>query len=459
MGSDRSCGSRLLRAGLSSVLAALVTASAAVSPAAAAPGDVDTSFSGDGKVTIPLQYGVLSQFVDSSGRIWAAGPAAGKGSMGGIGVARLRTDGSLDTSFSGDGSAVYDLSRSPDEYVFPDALRIAPRPGGRAVVAVAVTRLKLDEGDEGEVGYGVSLVGINPSGSIDRTFGDSGIVFVEEPYPAYTSIVAFGTTGDGSIRLATLAVRENTDSAVTVIRHLRPNGTPDRSFSGDGRATAPAVRALDGAFTDDGRVVVTFVSGGVDTNTLAVGRFRAGGGWDKTFSGDGRVLVEKHYLSGNLMSPFGMLFGIFGGYADVAIDGTGRPVVAFKGGTGVAGVVRYRVDGTRDTTFSGDGRAPVDGGRAEGIVVCTDAFDRPVVATWEWRLEGGGGDWVVRRFTNTGAADASFSGDGRASVPGGVYGHISTLSARSGRILLGGAAAPPDGGMSDTKATLVRFSG
>src|SRR5262245_47799353 len=73
---------------------------AAVAPALAAPGDLDPTFGGTGKVTTPIssQDFAYSVALQGDGKIVAAG-----GSNDDFAVVRYNSDGTLDSSFGGVG--------------------------------------------------------------------------------------------------------------------------------------------------------------------------------------------------------------------------------------------------------------------------------------------------------------------------------------------------------------------
>ena len=94
-------------------------------------GSLDTSFDGDGKVTTPF-VGLTEAFavaVQPDGKIVAAGHAF-LGAGGSFALARYNADGSLDTSFDGDGKVVTSFGVGNAEIN-----AIAIQPDGRIVVS------------------------------------------------------------------------------------------------------------------------------------------------------------------------------------------------------------------------------------------------------------------------------------------------------------------------------------
>ena len=99
-----------------------------------ADGSLDTSFDGDGKVLTDFGFsntgeGVYSVAIDGNGRIVAAG-TAGNGANDAFALARYNTDGSLDTTFNGSGKRTTDFG-SGDDIAFD----VAIQPDGKIVAA------------------------------------------------------------------------------------------------------------------------------------------------------------------------------------------------------------------------------------------------------------------------------------------------------------------------------------
>jgi hypothetical protein len=94
---------------LVSMLAVLVVQA----PAWAAPGDPDTGFAGDGFQTLDFPGGsddtASAVLVQADGRIVVVGYAVPGGGKANFALARLKANGTIDTSFSVDGFRVLDF--------------------------------------------------------------------------------------------------------------------------------------------------------------------------------------------------------------------------------------------------------------------------------------------------------------------------------------------------------------
>ena len=125
-------------------------------------GSFDTSFSGDGKASIDfnsLNDNLTGMTVSSSGVIEIATESTGY--VRRLGLARLTATGSLDTSFSGDGK------NTDTDFI---AAGIFPASGGQLLV------LGLEPGSTAQI----QMRRFNSDGSVDKTFGTSGRVDITQ---------------------------------------------------------------------------------------------------------------------------------------------------------------------------------------------------------------------------------------------------------------------------------------
>ncbi len=134
-------------------------------------GSLDPSFGTLGKVVFDSGFASYEEprglVIDSLFRVLVAGRAdtASFGSFNDdFTVARLLTDGALDTSFAGDGRAEVAFDLGADN--FDDARGLALQADGRIVVAGSVRRAT------GDLDFGIARLDTN--GSLDTSFGNAG---------------------------------------------------------------------------------------------------------------------------------------------------------------------------------------------------------------------------------------------------------------------------------------------
>jgi uncharacterized delta-60 repeat protein len=280
-----------------------------------------------------------------------------EGHFGAFALARYNPDGSLDTSFSGDGKQTTDFFVGS----FGDRANGVALQGNGKIVAV------------GTPGAGFALARYNSNGSLDTSFsGDGkqttnlGGVANGVALQADGKIVAVGG-GGGDFELA----------------RYNPNGSLDGSFSGDGKQTTDFGEfdlASGVALQGDGKIVAVGGAGG----DFGLARYNPNGSLDASFSGDGRQTTD-------------FLFGAGDSASDVAIQANGRIVAVGLASGGATGqdfaLARYNPDGSLDTSFSGDGRKRTSFGAfdiANGVALQGDGR---IVAVGD-----GNGEFALARY-------------------------------------------------------------
>jgi len=164
-------------------------------------GSLDTTFSGDGKQTTAIGSGhdlARSVALQSDGKIVVAGNAA-NGSNDDFAVVRYNTDGSLDTTFSGDGKQITDISSTRD-----NGQSVVLQSDGKIVV-VGKTYFEL---------YDIfAIVRYNTDGSLDTSFDTDGIqtTIIGIVSDLASSVVL---QGDGKIVVAGTTIDSDVDFAV-----------------------------------------------------------------------------------------------------------------------------------------------------------------------------------------------------------------------------------------------------
>ena len=198
-------------------------------------GALDASFDGDGLVVTsvsPESDQVFDLAVQADGKIVAAGTTFHAGGSD-IVLARYNADGSLDSSFDGDGIAVLTASGFVGDL---DLQR-----DGKLVVADLV-----------------GLVRFNADGSLDRGFGAGGRARIADSDASARSVEI---QPDGK-PLAIGTVFTGPRTGDFIVARLMPNGSPDRSYGRAGSvvtgfAEGSEDQALDGELRPDGKLVVS----------------------------------------------------------------------------------------------------------------------------------------------------------------------------------------------------------
>jgi uncharacterized delta-60 repeat protein len=448
---------------LARLMAALLVAAVSIGPievALADSGDLDLTFDTDGMVTTDFGDidGGYAVVIQPDGKIVVAGDT-GFGLASDFAVARYDDDGSLDTTFSSDGKVITDFGTDYDR-----GKAIALQPDGKIVVAgdtgfglasdFAVARYNSDDGsldttfdgdgkvttdfggsnDEGRaivvqpdgkiVVMGTAFIGdsldfaiarYNVDGSLDTTFGGDGKV---------TTDFAGGSDAGNGVALQPDGKIVGVGKAATssfgdfALARYNPDGSLDTTFGSGGKVTTDFGNNESGnavALQPDGKIAVVG-NALVVSYDFAVARYNVDGSLDTTFDGDGKVTTDV------VAHDYGKT---------VAVQANGKIVMAgyFTSSSDDPDftVVRYNDDGSLDTTFGGDGKVTTDfagdGEAAYGVAFQDDKIVVAGAATI-----GDNHDFAVVRYMN----DDAVVVDSITDVNDGDTSSITALKANRG---------------------------
>ncbi len=305
-------------------------------------GSPDPGFSGDGKVITDFGGRDLGEAVaiQDDGKIVVAGASDDLDGVndGDFAVARYNPNGSLDTSFSGDGKVVTSFGRSEHGYA------VTIQDDGKIVVAGS--KYANDGPFDRDADFAIARY--NPNGSLDTSFDGDGRATAG--LGEFDTAYGVALQADGRIVLAGESDDFDGDSDLALARYNR-DGSLDSSFDGDGKLTT-GLGADDHAFAvaiQDGFYPV--VAGRSDVGgeyDFALARYNPDGSLDSTFAGDGKLTAG---------------IGGIDSAEDVAIQPDGRIVAAgwssHSGDVDFA-LARFTPSGAFDSSFSGNGKLLTD---------------------------------------------------------------------------------------------------
>jgi uncharacterized delta-60 repeat protein len=394
----------------------------------AAPGALDTSFSTDG-----VQFNDVSGH--DEGRAMAV-QADGKILIGGysntaaprfFGLLRYNADGTLDTSFSGDGiGGTYLPSQvSPTDSI---ATALAIQADGKILQA-------------GYSGGDFALVRYNSSnGGLDTTFGGGdGIVITD--LGGMDVATAMVIQADGKILLAGYT-DYGFDNNFALARY-NSDGTLDTSFDGDGKLVEVYDSSVDLAYAlavqADGKILLAGSTAYYDQQTneppyIHLRRYNSNGTLDTTFGTNGLVADYTHQAGSEAytlaVQPDGKI--LLAGYGD---NGSNREMV----------VLRYLSTGALDTGFGTAGKitGPIsyDGARTLALQPDGKILMGGDIATYNGISETW--DFALARYNSNGTADTGFGAGGDYLVSFDISGsddHAYGMALQpDGKIVLGGS--------------------
>jgi uncharacterized delta-60 repeat protein len=251
-----------------------------------ADGSLDKSFDGDGMRTIDFDgsFGAASDIaVQKDGKIVLVGHNQDDGLFSSSGfnfaVARLNTNGSLDSSFDGDGRRQVDFGSNDH---------------ARSVTFDAQGRLLVVGFSETNTGHSVLVTRLNKNGARDATFGGEGLVRTQLPQrpDSYAESVLVQPTGNIVIAGSTGDSKIANGLDFLLLRYL-PNGQIDKSFGP--RLTgfqevgfAGNDIGWDVARSADGGLIVA----GINNGQFAMAKLSEDGVLDSRFGKVGKVVTD-----------------------------------------------------------------------------------------------------------------------------------------------------------------------
>lgn len=388
-------------------------------------GDPDTTFGTDGKVTTsfgPVDEVANGVAIQTDGKIVAVG-RWDKGTTKysydhDWALTRYNTNGSLDTTFDGDGMVTTMFGGSWDS-----ANAVAIQSDGKIVVA-------------GATEYGGMVFGLaryNTDGSLDTSFSSDGKVTTQIGSGNNDRANAVVIQPDGKIVAVGEDMTNTQGNYSFALARYNTDGSPDSTFGTNGQLITDFTTGEDKAYgvvlQPDGKIVA---AGSAQYNKFALARYNSDGSLDTSFDGDGMALTT--------------LGTGFNGAKAVALQSDGKIVAA--GSTRITvwddfAVVRYNTDGSLDTSFSSDGKVTTGIGSSRdyinALVIQPDG--KILVGGYSYMGSPTSEDFTLARFDTDGSLDNSFGTDGIVATTIANYDAIYGMALQAdGKIVAVGRA-------------------
>ncbi|MCU0466265.1 MAG: delta-60 repeat domain-containing protein [Anaerolineae bacterium] len=402
----------------------VLLAALAVAPAgAAAPGDLDITFAGDGIVENnvgPLSHGGTALAIQPDGKILMAGDKQDAAV-----VARYNPNGSPDTTFGLSANGLITVKRNPtseDE----EATGMALLDTGRIIIAT------MDENSENS-----ALFALDPFGAQINSFGVDG--FVDTAYgDHYLRWMTLEAIPAGGVYALSTFFDDGGDNVYkAVLQQYRPNGTLNPNFGTAGSV----VISFTGIWTFGNDITIM-----PDGDVMVVGRLGNSNGWLARYNADGTPETTFGGGDGIQENTF-MVYGI-----DAQADG--RFVVGGLASNSDAVMARYTATGAFDTTFGGgDGIILIDFVNSN---IITRVAVHPDGSAYGVGSTGGamGESGFIVSLTPTGIFNLDFAPLGVKFYSQGTYSALSDVVIDpQGRVVASGHGETGD----DDHYTLIRY--
>jgi uncharacterized delta-60 repeat protein len=345
-------------------------------------GTLDPTFDSDGRVTTDF-FGLSdvanALAIQSDGKIVLAGSAM-QNLANDFALVRYNPDGSLDSTFDGDGKVTTDFSGGGDI-----AYGVVIQPDGK-ILAVGVSNNFASSAD-------VAIVRYNGDGSLDPTFGVGGRVLTDV---SGAGEVAFGVVLQPDAKIVVVGLAERTNSATSDCLILRygSNGILDPTFGSNGVVLTSFLVARSVALGPEGKIVIAGVASDPANpgGFFAVARYLKNGALDASFDGDGWKTTD--------------LPGFDESAAAVSVQPDGKVLAAgFSANPDFSldfALLRYNIDGTDDLTFGALGRVITDfAGRSDGARGIALQTDGKIVLAGSSVAIGFNPDFALARYINS----------------------------------------------------------
>ena len=398
-------------------------------------GDLDTSFSSDGKASVRI--GTVDNdearaiaLVDDGGILLGGRAAKGSGDYD-FALARFTSAGALDQDGDfGFGGKVTTSFGSADA----NARAMAVQSDGKIVVAGYVNNDNSTPTNAGDDHDDFAVARYNPDGTLDTTFGTRGRVTTDIGTRSTDQAFAVAIDGSGNIVVAGSSSSDgmNSNKDFAVVRYTSA-GALDTTFSTDGKVTtdfesgadAAAAVALDGS----GKIVVGGrASGSDDFEDFALVRYNTDGSLDTAFDTDGKATSDIESSGAGITA--------------LAVQSDGKIVAAGQANAGsgnVATVARYTTAGALDTAFGDTESGSTKKGYVLKVIGDLTGGANAVALDGSGRIVTAGNitneagtpdvsaddhdDFAVARYTTAGVLDTTFNSVGYATADFGAQGN------------------------------------
>ncbi|MEP6705227.1 MAG: hypothetical protein ABJB34_10525, partial [Acidobacteriota bacterium] len=317
-----------------------------------ANGTLDTSFDGDGVVVTPVGPGYdvgYSIAFQTDGKILVSGRSDSSPSfVTSYAIVRYNANGSLDTTFDADGIVIVPMPGN----AITDSLLL--QADGKIVVA---------HNTYTGSAYILAVLRYNTDGSLDSTFDGDGIVTA--PVGTNVEEASLAIQTDGKLVVACSSYTSDALHYDFWVVRFNSNGSPDMTFGTNGQTFTPIGagaaqdKAKSVAIQANGKIVVGGFTLNISNYNFAVVRYNRNGSLDSRW-GNGGIVIND-----------------FGGDAEsvnsIAIQTNGRIVAAGASDIGSPGVrkfalARYLGDTGENFDFDRDGNSDISVYRpSEGI--------------------------------------------------------------------------------------------
>jgi uncharacterized delta-60 repeat protein len=388
-------------------------------------GSADLNFNTTGRVSTNFDFydRTTSVIVDNNGKIYVGGISDNGSGSRHMRITRYNANGVLDSSYNnGTGSLLLLFGNSPDDVLS----KIKLQQDG-SVVACGFTNLNSTASD-------IALVRILTNGTLDITFGNSGLVQVDISNSSDAANF-LAIQNDGKIITVgySTSVSGPFNNSYTCLR-FNSNGTRDAGFGNNGIISDKLTNSFNNysaLYVQPDTKLLAVREDNKDGNGLQTffDRFNSNGSIDNSFGQNGSLLVTSEF-----------------GFPAFQPDGKFIKFGFSPTNNGDFLILRFNPNGTPDTSFGINGSVISDFGGAESAGSIAFQPDGKIIVGGSNR-SANGADIIIARYNSNGALDLGFGSSGIVRINLVVEDNVNMMAvAADGKILIAGNGLiyPPD---------------
>ncbi|MGK4567771.1 hypothetical protein [Flavobacterium sp. 3HN19-14] len=407
-------------------------------------GALDTSFDGDGKVLTNFggttSCNAMDVAIKPDGKIIVSGIVYTL--VRNFGVVQYNSNGSLDTSFDGDGKATAAFA---DDY--DNISAVTRQPDGKFLVAIKSDNYMLTASD-------MVLRKFNSDISKDISFGNNGEVSITFGGGLSKAMAAVATPNGAVFLVGESIAADNSTIEFAIAKYIN-SGSLDVSFGNNGKTTTGFEPTNDQVskvlISADDSFIAVGISGGRRSNNsyysnIALAKYDSNGNLDTNFGNSGKVVSvfgdNNNNVTAAIFQPDGKIL-------------VGNMYYSVGQASYSNEIIRYNANGILDTSFGTNGKASL----AFSAVAMVCQPDGKIVVAGIGS-EGNGDGYILQRFNYNGTPDTSFDNDGTAFVSTGNFyiGEIVVLLQPDGKLVVSASASDPELYSGALAYATVRFN-
>jgi uncharacterized delta-60 repeat protein len=363
------------------------------------PGAVDTSFNGGAQLNSvgDGEDYAFAMAVAPDGKIVTVGRTSTNAGGTDIAITRHLRDGTLDASFGNGGKVVTAIApgRGADE-----ARAVLVEPDGKIVVGGYT--------DASGTNKDFLVARYRVDGTLDTSFGDGGKTITDIGHGT-DQVYTLARQADGKIVAGGSAAFPQTTGQDFALIRYESDGSQDPSFGIGGVVTT----AINSFGSNELIYSIVLQPVGDETRIVAVGgegtfiaaRYTANGQLDPSFGDGGKIRA--------------LFESVIGSAESVTLTADNEIVIAGHIGHEFS-LVQLNADGELDTAFGHEGKvttpvSPTNWDEATAVVRQPDG--KLLVGGWVYDGDSTNGNFVVLRYRADGSEDSTFGVAGRAITP------------------------------------------